>query len=87
MHVFSEKGRICFDLLIDKFYGMHTQVGHFIRKFLRGIFVSCHMVSIGIEGMERNKVRVGNKTIKMHEGRGLLGRYLIARNRNQICCV
>ena len=33
-----------------------------------------------IEGMERKKVRVGDRTIKMHEGRGLLGRYLIAKN-------
>ena len=33
-----------------------------------------------IEGMERKKVRVGDRTIKMYEGRGLLGRYLIAKN-------
>ena len=32
------------------------------------------------EGMERKRVRVGYRTIKMHEGRGLLGKYLIAKN-------
>ena len=30
--------------------------------------------------MERKKVRVGDKTIKMHDGRGLLGRYVIAKH-------
>ena len=54
-------------------------MGHIMLKVLRGICSMAYGFYWYIEGMERKKVRVGDRTIKMHEGRGLLGRYLIAK--------
>ena len=55
-------------------------MGHIMLTVLRGIYSLAYGFYWYIEGMERKKVRVGDRAIKMHEGRGLLGRYLIAKN-------
>ena len=55
-------------------------MGHIMLKVLRGICSMAYGFYWYIEGMERKKVRVGDRTIKMYEGRGLLGRYLIPKN-------
>ena len=55
-------------------------MGHIMLKVLRGICSMAYGYYWYIEGMEGKKVRVGDRTIKMHEGRGLVGRYLIAKN-------